>query len=96
MQKVLFRYWIILWPVAVCLLLYPINCLPIRVGLLGSLLGIWSGCFFFGRRNKIFCAGLLLLTLLAVGFLIDPVRDYDRRQLREAYVHALRSFEGTR
>jgi hypothetical protein len=96
MQKVLFRYWIILWPVAACLFLYPINSLPIRVGLLASMLGVWSGCFFFGRRQKFFCAALLSLTLLVVGFLVCPGRDYDRKQLREAYVHALRSYEGTR
>jgi hypothetical protein len=96
MQKVLFRYWIILWPVAVCLFLYPINSFPIRVGLLASMLGIWAGCFFFGRRKKILCAVLLSLTLLVIGFLICPGRDYDRKQLQAAYVHALRSYEGTR
>ena len=96
MQKALFRYWIVLWPLAACLLLYPINSLPIRVGLLASLVGMLAGCFYFGRCKRIFCVVLLLVTLLMVGFLICPGRDYDQNQLRKAYVHALRSYEGTR
>src|SRR6267142_5931909 len=96
MQKTLFRFWVILWPLAVFLWLYPINNLPIRVGLLASLLGIWAGCFFFGRRKKVFGTVLASLILMVVGFLICPGRNYDRKQLREAYVNALRSYEGTR
>jgi hypothetical protein len=96
MQRIWFRFWIVLWPLSVCLFFYPINSLLIRVGLLASLLGVWAGCFLFGRRNKIFCAALLLLTFLIVGFLICPGKDYDRKQLRDAYVRALRSYEGTR
>ena len=96
MQKALFRFWIILWPLAVCLFVYPINNLPIRVGLLASLLGIWAGCFFLVRRKKIFCAALLSLTLLVAGFLICPGRNFDQKQLGGAYVVALRSYEGTK
>jgi hypothetical protein len=80
----------------VCLFFYPINSLSIRVGLLASLLGVWAGCFLFGRRKKLFCAALLLLTFLIAGFLICPGKDYDRKQLCDAYLHALRSYEGTR
>jgi len=34
--------------------------------------------------------------LLAAGFLSLPGRDFDRKQLRETYLHALRSYEGTK
>ncbi|MGA2853368.1 MAG: NlpC/P60 family protein [Verrucomicrobiota bacterium] len=96
MQKALFRYWIILWLVAACLFLYPINTFLLRVGLLLSWLGVWAGCFVFGRRQKILCSALLVAPLLVVAFLICPGRAYDRLQLRDAYVHTLRSYEGTR
>ena len=86
----------ILWPLTACLSLFPINNLSLRLGLLAALLGVWIGCFFFGRRKKIFCVVLLLLTFLCVGFFICPGRDYDRKQLRDAYVDALRSYEGTK
>jgi len=96
MQKALFRYWMILWLAAVCLFLYPINTFPLRIGLLVSLLGVWIGCFVFSRRWKITRLAILVTSLLAVGFLICPGRPYDRQQLQGAYVHALRSYEGTR
>ena len=96
MQKVLFRYWILLWALIPCLLLYPINSLPLRIGLLASLLGVWVGCFYFSRRKKIISTAVLLLTLLIGGFLIYPGNNYNRKQLRVAYTRALRSYEGTR
>src|ERR1017187_2006867 len=86
MQKALFRYWIVLWLVAACLFLYPINTLPLRVLLLASLLGVWAGCFLFGRRQKLFCAALLVFTFMVIGFLISPGKECDRKQLRDSYV----------
>jgi hypothetical protein len=96
MQKTLFRYWIILWLATLCLFFYPINTLPLRIGLLASWLGVWIGCFVFGRRRRILCSALLVVSLLAAGFLICPGRIIHRLQLRDAYVKALRSYEGTR
>jgi hypothetical protein len=96
MRKKLFRYWIILLPVTAVLFWYPINNLPLRIGLLASAFGVWAGGLFFGRRNKLFCGGLLVFTLLAAVILLCPGKNYDRKQLRDSYVHALQSFEGTR
>ena len=96
MQKALFRGWLILWLLAICLFLYPINTLSIRIGLIGSLLGVLAGCFYFGRRHKVFSAALLTFTLFFAGFLICPGRTPDRKQLRETYVSCLRSYKGTK
>lgn len=96
MQKTLFRFWIILWPLALCLLLFPINNFTLRIGLLVSLLGIWAGCLFFNRRKKRLCLALVFLPLCVAGFLIFPGRPADKNQLRATYVTTLRSYEGTR
>jgi hypothetical protein len=96
MQKSLFRYWIALWLAATVLFWYPINTFLLRMVFLASMLGVWAGCFYFGRRKKFFCVGLLLVTLLAAGFLSCPGRDFDRKQLRDGYVHALRGYAGTK
>ncbi len=96
MQKRLFRYWIFLWLVAGVFFLYPINNLFLRIGLLGSLLAVWTGCLFFGFRWKFFRIVFLLLTVSIIGFFFCPGRKYEEEKLRETYVHALQSYEGTR
>lgn len=96
MRKALFRYWIVLWLLALCLFLYPINTLLIRIGLIASLFGVWAGCLFFGRSSKVFRSAFLSLALLITCFLICPGRTYDPKQLQTAYTKALRSYEGTK
>ncbi len=96
MQRTLFRYWILLWLLAICLSFYPINTLPVRIGLIASWLGVWTGCIAFSRRRRSLCSALLVVPLAAGGFLICPGRTINRQQLQDAYVNALRSYEGTK
>jgi hypothetical protein len=96
MRKLLFRSWIALWPIALALFLFPINSRPLRFGLILSMLGMWIGCLHFGWRKQAVRFGLLLCTLIAVGFLFCPGRNHEPEKLRRAYVKSLRSCEGTR
>ena len=96
MRKIWFRFWIILWPIVRCLFFYPINSLSIRAVLFACVIWHMGRMFSFWPSQQDFLCRLFLLTFLIAGFLICPGRNYDRKQLRDAYVHALRSYEGTR
>jgi len=54
------------------------------------------GCIDFGWRRKWLRLLILAFTLLAVGFLAVPGRNYDHDKLRQNYIGYLRSYEGTR
>lgn len=96
MRFLRFNSWIALWPIAIVLFLYPINNAITQSGLVLSLLGIWMGCIYFGWRKKWLRLLFLAFTLLPIGFLAAPGRNYGRDKLRQNYVNNLRSYEGTR
>lgn len=96
MRTLCFRLWVILWPIAIVLFLYPINIALLRVGLIIALLGLWSGCLFFGWRKHVVRMVFLLPAFIIIGFLICPGRSFDQEKLRQKYVASLRSYEGTR
>lgn len=95
MRALWFRLWLILWPIAIVLFLYPINNMLTRSGFILALTGLWAGCLCFGWRRRITRFVLLYSTLIIAGFLICPGRNYANETLRTAYVFSLRSFEGT-
>jgi hypothetical protein len=91
-----FSSWILLWPIAIVLFLYPINNLLTRSGLVVALLGLWAGLLYFGWHKKGLRITLFSINLLLIGFLICPGRNYNQDKLRQNYITALRSYEGTR
>ncbi len=94
----LFRFssWMLLWPIAIVLFLYPINNEITRSSVLLSFLGLWMGCLYFGWNKRWLRVPFLSLTVLAIAFLVFPSRNYDHDKLRQNYVGHLRSYEGTR
>jgi hypothetical protein len=96
MQKVLIRVWMGNWGLASVLFLYPINTFWLRSILLCSLVFAWLGCLHYGWKKKWLRVGLLGFSLVVAGFMCCPGRDYDRKQLRDAYIRSLRAYEGTR
>jgi hypothetical protein len=96
MRTVGFRLWIVLWPITIVLFLYPINIALLRVGLIIALLGLWSGCLFFGWHKHVVRIVFLLPAFIIIGFLICPGRSVEQEKLRQKYVASLRSYEGTR
>ncbi len=96
MKKLCFRSWIIVWPITIVLFLFPIENRPLRIALILSLLGLWVGCLYFGWRRPPLRIFLLLSSFITSGFLICPGRNFDAKSLRNEYVAALRSYEGTR
>ena len=96
MRKPSKSVWIVPWSLVVILFLYPINTLPIRVGLVLSFFGGCAGAIWFFRRRKLIFYGLLGILLVTCAFLICPGRSFEPGKLREAYLRGLRSYEGTR
>ena len=96
MRTLCFRLWVVLWPIAIVLFLYPINIALLRIGLIIALLGLWSGCLFFGWRKHVVRIVFLLPAFIIIGFLICPGRSFDQEKLRQKYVASLRSYGGTR
>lgn len=81
---------------AAILFLYPINNLPLRLGLLVFLSGTYAGLLWFFQNRKPVFFGLLAVAVLFFAFLIYPGRTGKPQKLREAYLQSLRSYEGTR
>jgi hypothetical protein len=90
------RYLAGLWILAACLILFPINNLPLRVGILLAFLGAYGGLVFVFRGRKPVVIGLLALGAAAGLFLICPGRQPEAQSLRNAYLRSLRTYEGTR
>jgi hypothetical protein len=96
MRALWFRLWLILWPIAIVLFLYPINNMLTRSSFIFAMAGLWAGCLYFGWRSRTARAVFLSCTFIVTVFLICPGRNYATETLRTAYVASLRSFEGTR
>ena len=88
--------WIVLWILAVILFLYPIKNLPVRLGMILFTAGAIAGSIWSAKRRKPIFYSLLAGVILAIMLVVAPGRDGDPQQLRETYLAALRSYEGTR
>ena len=96
MQKYRRSLWIVLWVLAACFLLYPINCRPIRVGILVFIFGASASSLWVFRNQRSIFYALITAALLVCGFLVCPGRDCNPQKLRSHYVESLRTYEGTR
>jgi hypothetical protein len=95
MEKSRRSLWLVLGALAVCLLLYPINTCPTRLGTLLLIAGAWAASFWRFRNRKSVRLGLGAAAVLTLGFLVCPGRHFDQPKLHEAYLEALRSYTGT-
>ncbi len=95
-RRALLKRWLFLWVIAAALVAYPINNLPIRIGLLLSVAGLWGGLLYFYWRVKTIRFGALAVAGVIFLFLILPGKERDASRLRETYVESLRKYEGTR
>lgn len=96
MQKHFRNLWIVWGTLALIVFLYPINSLPLRVGLLGLSLAAFASFIWRFRKQKWLFRGSVALVVLVVAFLICPGRKTDPQSLRNAYLHSLRTYEGSR
>jgi hypothetical protein len=96
MQKVRRSLWIILAVLGVILFLYPINSLPLRLGLLGLTFGAYCSLIWSFRNRKPVSCGLMAIAFLIGAFMVCPGRNAAPEKLRNAYLNSLLSYEGTR
>jgi len=96
MQIVRYSLWLVLWGLAIVLLLYPINCLIIRVSLVLVLLAASVSTLWVFWNRKTFRHAFIVVLLLGGGFLVCPGHTANPQTICDAYVQALRSYEGTR
>ena len=80
----------------VALALWPYHDGALRYGLPMSIFGFWSSVLISLWPRRVWRLGLLVLPILAsIPFLL-PGKPFNQPELREHYVAAMRSFEGTR
>ncbi|MEI7928645.1 MAG: NlpC/P60 family protein [Verrucomicrobiales bacterium] len=80
----------------VALALWPYHDGALRYGLPMSIFGLWSSVLISLWPRRVWRLGLLVLPILAsIPFLL-PGKPFNQPELREHYVAAMRSFEGTR
>ncbi|MDB6065603.1 MAG: cell wall-associated hydrolase, invasion-associated protein [Pedosphaera sp.] len=95
-NRALKKRWYALWPIAAALILYPINNIFVRVGILAALAGLWGGLLYFYWDRKVVRFGCIGLAGLVVVLMMLPGRNADAVKLRQRYVTSLSSYEGTR
>ena len=90
------RFWVGLWLLTACLLIFPINNLPIRIGTILLTLATYASLIHHFHRRKPMLIGLLSLGILIAGFLVFPGRNPDPKNLCNAYLRSLQTYEDTR
>lgn len=93
LQKHFRNLWIVWGALAVIVFVYPINSLPLRVGLLGLTLAALASFLWRFRKQKWLLRSSVALAVLVVAFLICPGRQTDPPSLRNAYLSSLRTYE---
>jgi hypothetical protein len=89
----------ILWT-SLLLLLLAIHWYPIRFGTLRLLLVVgvvtlWLGALWLVWQRKPLKRALIVVSILCIAFLLAPARPLPSQSLRQEYVRALKSYEGT-
>ncbi len=93
-RKLLFAFWLLLWPLLLASLLCPLRLGMIRLSVALCLPLLWAGALWLGYSRKpvrVFCLALPLLALC----LLLPGRPADPVTLQRAYTTSLRRYENT-
>ena len=96
MQRIRRNLWVVMWAMALILFIYPINSLPLRLGLLASTFVGYVGLIWFFKNTKPVFLGLIAVAVLFFAFLCCPGRNSEPQKLQSAYLLSLRSYENTR
>jgi hypothetical protein len=80
----------------VVLVLYPVSYRTTQIIEVGMILALWAGAAYWTRKSK-WCLALIVAIVVGPGIcLILPARGINNSSLRNTYVKALCSYEGTR
>ena len=90
------RFWIGFGLLTICLFIFPINNLPLRVATVFMGLAAYGGIIYFFRRRKMIFNGLILIPVSIGIFLACPGKTTEPQKLRPAYLESLRTYVGTR
>jgi len=96
LRRALWRRWLALWLITIALAAYPVSNGWLRVAILTCGLLCWAGLLGFYWSVQWLRNAALALTLLVVLGLVSPGKRPNAPAVRDRYVHALRSYEGTR
>lgn len=81
-------------PFLILLVSWPVNSERVREAIVATLLALVVGSLIFARRQRWLLGGLLVAYGLLGGILLWPGTPIPAKELQEAYVARLRSFEG--
>lgn len=95
-RRIVLSGWVCLWPALAALLLTPVVNLWVQVGVVATAGSLWAGALGLWWRRRLARYALLTSLALVGGFVLLPGRAADTEELRDAYVSAIRGFEGTR
>src|SRR5262245_43119991 len=90
------RWWLLLWPITIFLIVFPISTGCTRLMTLCGIGLLWIGVVgFYWSAKWLRCSVIGLGAVVVLGFCL-PGKEIRKKELREAYVQALRSYTGTR
>lgn len=95
-RRAMFVRWLVLWPLTLGLILYPVSNGMLRATTVAAIAILWSGTIWFSWQVKWLRMISLGFPILLVIFVLLPGQPASRASLRQNYVHSLRSYESTR
>ena len=95
LRQVAFVLWLALWPLLLMVHLYPIRVALIRLFLVVGVALLWCGALWLMWKIKVLRFAGLAATVVVLSALMLPGRSDDSQKLRDEYVRALKSYEGT-
>ena len=94
-RKIGIAAWIILWPLLIALLLYPIRYTDFRIGVILCVLGLWAGALLLWKKSLWVRTACLTMAVVAACFALLPGRTANPTTLRRAYVESLLPYRNT-
>jgi hypothetical protein len=94
-SKIGFALWSILFLLLLAVHWYPIRFGTLRLLLIVGVLVLWSGALWLLWKHKIARRVLVTASILFIAFLSFPSSSQNPQTLRQEYVRALKSYDGT-
>ena len=95
-KRALWKRWLVLWPVTLALMVYPVSNTALRLAMIACFILLVSGLVAFNWRHRWLKIALVSVTVFLLAFLLWPGRKAHIPSLQHQYLESLRRYEGVR
>ena len=95
-KRALWKRWLLLWPFALGLIVYPVSNTTLRLATIACILLLVVGLVAFNWQHRWLKIALASVTTVLLAFLLLPGRKAQVPALQQQYLESLRRYEGVR